>query len=116
MTDKELRKLRRHELLELLIVQSKEMAGFKTELDEKTEKLTELGESYERLKGKLDEKDELIEKLKERLDEKDALIGKLKERLDEKDILIKKLKDARWKELESNGIASDIMSKLKTLL
>ena len=72
MTDKELRKLRRQDLLELLVEQSREAARLKAAFEEKEEDLSQFIESYERLKGKLDEKDELIEKLKHRLNEKDA--------------------------------------------
>ena len=103
MTEKELRKLHRHDLLELLVEQSREAARLSMALQEKEEELAATLESNERIKGKLDEKDALIEKLKSRLDEKDAemtenaaaaeeqlngkdtLIEKLKSRLDEKD-------------------------------
>lgn len=117
MTDKELRKLRRQDLLELLVEQSKEAAKFQGERDDKQAELSQILESYERLKGKLDEKDELIEKLKGRLDEKDAAIEaaeiqseetltRLKGKLDEKDALLEKLKnrldqkDEKIKQLE----------------
>lgn len=116
MTDKELRKLRRQELLELLVAQSKEAARFKTELDEKTEELSGVLESLDRLKEKLNDKDESIEKLKGRLDEKDALIEKLKGRLDEKDALIEKLKAVGWEKLEKNGVGEGTLSKLRALL
>ena len=71
MTEKELRKLHRHDLLELLVEQSREAARLNTALKEIEEELSGIGESNERLKEKLDEKDELIGKLKGRLDEKD---------------------------------------------
>ena len=116
MTDKELRKLRRHELRELLVAQSREAAECKTELSQKAEELSGVLESLERLKGKLNEKDESIERLKGRLDEKDALLEKLKKRLNEKDVLIEKLKAVKWKELEGSGVAADILMKLRTLL
>ncbi len=103
MTDKELRKLRRQDLLELLVEQSREATRFQSERDGKQAELSKILESYERLKGKLDEKDALIEKLKGRLDEKDALmeadkleaeetLTRLKAKLDEKDVLLEKLK------------------------
>ncbi len=91
MTDKELRRLRRQDLLELLLEQSKEAARFQMESDKKQQELSRILESYERLKGKLDDKDAVIEKLKGRLDEKDSLIEKLKKRLDNKDEKIEKL-------------------------
>ena len=81
MTDKELRRLRRQDLLELLLEQSKEAARFQMESDKKQQELSRILESYERLKGKLDDKDavieSLIEKLKKRLDNKDEKIEKL---------------------------------------
>ena len=96
MTDKELRKLRRHDLLELLVEQSREAARLGAELKEKEEELSGSEENNGRLKAKLDEKDELIEKLKRRLDEKDAemaqkaagieeTLERLKLKLNEKD-------------------------------
>ena len=118
MTSKELRKLGRHDLLQMLVEQSKEVTALQTELEEKAGEIAQLEGGNGRLKEKLDEKDALIEKLKKRLDEKDrvqeeemeslqegynhlkdklnekdALIEKLKERLDEKDALIVKLKE-----------------------
>ena len=92
MTDKELRRLRRQDLLQLLVEQSKEAARLQTESDEKSEELARLNESCERLKGKLDEKDTQLERLKEKLNEKDVLLEKLKEKLNEKDALLEKLK------------------------
>jgi hypothetical protein len=70
MTEKELRKLRRQDLLQLLVLQSKETSELQARVDE-------LAAGYERLKGKLDEKDETIERLKDRLDEKDETIAQL---------------------------------------
>lgn len=138
MTDKELRRLRRQDLLQLLVEQSREAARLQTESDEKSEELTQLTESCERLKGKLDEKDEQLERLKEKLNEKDALLEKLKNRLNEKDDLLKKLqgrldeKDMsigelekqlealqsdRWEQLDSDGAVAAIIAKhLKTAL
>ena len=107
MTDKDLRKLRRQDLLELLVEQSREAARFQSERDDKQAELSQILESYERLKKKLDEKDAQIEKLKGRLDEKDALLDKLKKRLDLKDAKIEnleaeveKVRSGKWKETE----------------
>lgn len=132
MTDKELRRLRRQDLLQLLVEQSKEAARLQTESDEKSEELARLNESFERLKGKLDEKDTQLERLKEKLNEKDVLLEKLKEKLNEKDALLEKLKgrldekDAsigelekrlealqsdRWEKLNSDGMVAEIIAK-----
>ena len=53
MTDKELRRLRRQDLLQMLVTQTKEASRFETELGEKKEELNGLQESLERLKEKL---------------------------------------------------------------
>ena len=132
MTDKELRRLRRQDLLQLLVEQSREAARLQSESDEKSGELKQLNESYERLKNKLDEKDIQLERLKEKLNEKDALLEKLKERLNEKDALLEKLKrrldekDAsigeleeqlellrsdRWEKLDSDGMVTDMIAR-----
>ena len=70
MTDRELRKLRRSELLEMMIAQKKTVAAAKQEVEEEQAKraeveaqLAELKETYERLRKKLDAKDEKIKEL-----------------------------------------------------
>lgn len=78
MTDKELRKLRRQDLLQLLLAQGKETAALQESLEEKKREYDELLAGNERLKDKLNEKDALIEKLKMRLDDKDAKIHGLR--------------------------------------
>lgn len=85
MTEKELRKLDRHDLLELLVEQTREASRLRLVLDEREERLLQATASVERLKAKLGDKDNQIEKLTGRLDEKDALAAKLKSRLDTKD-------------------------------
>ena len=132
MTDKELRRLRRQDLLQLLVEQGREAARLQTESDEKSEELARLNESDERLKAKLDDKDAQLERLKEKLNEKDALLVKLKGRMNEKDALLEKLKgrldekDAsikelekrlealqsdRWEKLDSDGTVTDMITK-----
>ena len=105
MTEKQLHKLRRQDLLELLLAQGREAAQLQAQLDETTEQLNALKDTRTRFIGRMDEKDAQIEKLKPRLDEKDAQIEKLTARLNEKDARIEKLigrlneKDARIREL-----------------
>ena len=115
MTEKELRKLSRHDLLELLVEQSREAARLNAALAEREEELAGVAESNERLKDKLGEKDALIEKLKGRLDEKDAEMAqeaagreetfrRLKDKLDEKDAQIEKMQsrlDSREEKIEA---------------
>ena len=92
MTGKELHKLRRQDLLQLLVTQSKENLALREELEKTNTDLTQSMDTTERLKGKLNDKDALIEKLKGRLDEKDLQVKTFKERLKEKDIRIDRLK------------------------
>lgn len=113
MTEKEFHKLRRRDLLQLLVAQGKENVQLQAEFDETKEELAQLQESYERLKAKLDDKDatfqESYDRLKAKLDEKDISFqesnDRLKVKLNEKDALIEKLKgrldqkDARIHEL-----------------
>ena len=82
MTEKELRKLKKQDYLQLLVAQGQEMAELQAQLSETTTEIDETQSANVRLKSKLDEKDELIEKLKDRLDEKDALIARLRQELD----------------------------------
>ena len=79
MTEKELHKLRRQDLLQLLVAQTKEAAGLREELEAVTESRDTLSETLERLKARLDEKDAQLEHLKRRLDEKDSRIREMRE-------------------------------------
>lgn len=78
MTEKELHRLRRQDLLQLLLAQGKETAALQARMEETCEELNNVQTNNERLKEKLNEKDALIEKLKQRLDEKDAKIRELR--------------------------------------
>lgn len=77
MTEKELRKLRRQDYLQLLLMQGSELSELQAKLEQTQEELELTQQSNERIKARLDEKDALIEKLKARLDAKDATIRKL---------------------------------------
>ena len=102
MTAKELHKLSRQDLLQLLLAQSREVARQKENIDELKGLLKKERELSTRLKEKLNEKDELFERLKHRLDEKDGELSvaqeeaetmrqsmeSLRSRLDEKDIAL----------------------------
>ena len=72
-TDKELQRLRRVDLLELLVDQIKDNDRLTAENDQ-------LSDLSERLKAKLDEKDAQIEHLKQRLNMKDDQIKRLEDR------------------------------------
>lgn len=79
MTEREMYKLRKQDLLKLLLAQGQEAAGRQEQINILTASLAEAEATIERLKEKLNEKDALIEKLKKRLDEKDARINKMRE-------------------------------------
>ena len=68
--EKELQRLRRMDLLELLLDEIRKN-------EENTAKVQELSELTERLKAKLDDKDAQIERLKAKLNDKDAEIDRL---------------------------------------
>lgn len=70
MAEKELRRLKRRDLLQMLLMQCEETERLQQETDEMKEKMDVILESYERLKKKLDVKDE-------RLNQKDAKIAEL---------------------------------------
>ena len=104
--NKELQRLSRQDLLELLVGQMREadelriiIADDERQIDDDTalaerlkEKLNLKDEQIEHLKEKLDLKDEQIENLKDKLNQKDKTIERLKQKLDDKDELIEKLK------------------------
>ena len=91
MEKKEWRRLKRKDLLQMLLTQCEETERFEQETeslqkkaDEMQEKMDVILESYERLKKKLDVKDE-------RLNQKDAKIAELRQELEE----LKAEKEAR---------------------
>ncbi len=68
MTQKELQKLRRQDLLELLLAQGEEYKRTTAELEECRKKLESLEVTYERVRKRLDVKDAIIHELKESLE------------------------------------------------
>ena len=64
MTDKQLQKLGRRELLQMLLEQAKETERLSQELTETSAQLRQLEETYERLRQRLDSKDAQIHELK----------------------------------------------------
>ena len=77
MTGKELQRLRRQDILQLLLTQSREAARLQEEQKELEEELLRIEENNERLMGRLNEKDVLNHKLKGRLEEKGRRIAEL---------------------------------------
>lgn len=64
MTDKELHRLSRRELLQLLLTQAKDTEELRRLAEEREEQLESLRENYERLKKRLDHKDTQIHDLR----------------------------------------------------
>ena len=89
--NRELNRLRRQDLLELLLDQMHESDDLRATIGQQQLRIAELEGLTERLKDKLDLKDEQIEHLKGKLNDKDELIERLKKRLDIKDIMIAEL-------------------------
>lgn len=77
MTGKELQKLRRQDILQLLLAQSREAARLQEEQKELEEELLRTEKNNEHLTSRLSEKDVLNHKLKGRLEEKDRRIIEL---------------------------------------
>ena len=116
MTEKELHRLRRQDLLQLLVTQTKEGTQQQEDIEKLQSRTAELEATYERLKNRLDEKDAQIERLKEKLNDKDALIEKLKGRLDKKDADIRILREGGMIELdEEDGTTRLVTMRIEEL-
>lgn len=98
MASKELRKLNRKELLQMLLVQCEETERVQREMDETNVRMAEMEESYERLKIKLNIKDQ-------RLNEKDAKIAELRQTIED-------MKSSREIELAEAGSIAEAALKL----
>lgn len=123
MTEKDLARLKRMDLLALLVEQGRQAGELETSLSEAQAALNEANGLAERLKERLNEKDAQLERLKERLDEKDAQIERLKQRLDQKDIQLGQLSDkiedftsGRYLEMEGLHSLTDISGRLDLML
>lgn len=91
MTEKELKKLNRRDILELLVKQTKEADRLRSELRDAYGQLADTRDCISRLKDKLDGKDAKIVELAEKLDAKDVKIARLAAKLDAKDARIAQL-------------------------
>lgn len=90
--NKDLHRLSRQDLLELLVGQMHEGDELRATIAEKDREIGDLTVLSERLKEKLDLKDDQIEHLKEKLNLKDDQIENLKVKLDLKDAQLAHLK------------------------
>ena len=77
----ELKRLRRQDLLELLVGQMKEADALRADIEKRDKTIDDLNHLTDRLKDKLDLKDIQIDHLKERLDGKDVRIEQLEMRV-----------------------------------
>lgn len=100
--NKELRRLKRRELLQMLLIQCEETERLQQETDEMRAQMKTVMESYGRLKKKLDIKDE-------RLNQKDAKIRELTHEIEE-------LKTAGQSAFESEGTAAEAAYRLSELI
>lgn len=90
---KDLHRLSRQDLLELLVGQMHEGDELRAVIEQKERDIASLDELGNRLKEKLNLKDDQIEHLKEKLDLKDDQIENLKNKLNLKDVQIEHLKN-----------------------
>ncbi len=109
MTGKELQKLRREELLQLLLEQSREIARLQTECEEKDNELHGIEQNNGRLKARLEEKEALIHKLEQRRGSKDGRIGELEAEME-------KWRSERKAQLEQAGSVAGAALRLNGLL
>lgn len=98
MAEKELHRLRRRELLQMLLEQCEETERLQQESEDTNRQLRELEERYERLLRKLNIKDE-------RLNQKDAKIAKLNSTIEE-------MRASRAIELEEAGSIAEASLRL----
>lgn len=101
MANKELSKLNRKELLQMLLVQCEETERMQKETEKVKAAMAAMEESYERLKAKLNVKDE-------RLNEKDAKIAELKSTIED-------MKAKREIELDEAGSIAEAALRLNDI-
>ena len=108
MTGNELHKLKRQDLLKLLLAQAKESENMHRKYDAAQAEIKQLNAGADRLKTRLDEKDALINKLKARLDKKDQQIRDLRElierRRNSRDIRLTEAGSIAQAALQLNGV------------
>ena len=130
MTEKEFSKLTRHELLELLLMQTREQEQTEERKAEMAQQIHKLEESLEardvqihKLEQNLDARDERIHKLEQSLEASDGQIEEWKEQLYSKDNKIRELEDTLEHEralnkiqIQESGTIAEATDKLKEVL
>ena len=109
MTEKELRKMRPQDIIQLLIVQGNEAAQLQSEIDMKDRRLNLLKSSNEVLTAKLNDRDALTEFLKIRLDISDVRIRETEKKMAE-------ARSEKWIEIEEAGSIVKAAKELETIL
>lgn len=97
VTDKELQKLNRRELLQLLLEQAQESEHLRGELAAAEERAREMDETFTRLRQRLNDKDTQIE-------EQEETFARLRQRLDQKDARIRELEEAAERSEAAGGV------------
>ena len=125
-SDRELSRLKRQDLLELLLEQMREGERLQAEVNQLTSlsdrlkaKLDDKDVQIDHLKEKLNDKDVQIDHLKEKLDDKDAQIDRLKPKLDEKDAQIERLKhrlDDKDEQIDGLKAQARVLAHKKNLI
>ena len=101
MTEKEFRKLRAKDLVQLLMMQGTEASQLQEQIDNKEQELVVLLENNDLLKRKLDERDEYIENLKKDLDFRDGHIQELETEMEV-------LRNDLWIDIQEMGTLTDV--------
>lgn len=109
MTIKELQKLKRRDLLQLLVEQSKEALSLQTEQEEMDEETARLEESNVRLRSKIEDKDIQIERLMGRLNSK-------RQRIAELETEIEAWHSSRQAGLENSGTVAEAALRLSGIV
>lgn len=108
MVEKELKKLRRQELLKLLLDQSREASGLQKDYEESERQIRDLEDSNDRLSFRLEEKEALVEKLQRRLEKKERQVKDLKTEINiwkfNRDSELKAAEDLAEAALRLNGL------------
>ncbi len=102
MTDKELKKLSRQDLLQLLIMQGREAATLEEQLNESKYNEQRQFDSNERLRDRIADREETIEHLKEKLSAKDEKLNAKDKEIAELKQQIEMLKEKGFS-VDSNG-------------
>ena len=92
MTDKDLRKLGKVDLIQLLLTEVQKTAALKEQVAQLEAEVKKLTSTNDHLKERLNDKDETMAGLKEKLNDKDERFAGLKDKLDDKDAQIEHLK------------------------